>query len=97
MARQVKASLWARLSNQDWLNQILWVLLGQRAAPKEDCELSTAEMVYGNPLFLGSLCNPCSTSFLQDLRERMTVFQPPLARALGTPAPQISAQSAAGG
>jgi hypothetical protein len=50
--RQLKDALRARLVNQDWLSQLPWVLLGLRAAPKEDCGLSSAEMVFGEPLVL---------------------------------------------
>jgi transposase InsO family protein len=48
--QQLKDALRARLINHDWHSQLLWVLLGLRAAPKEDCGLSSAEMVYGEPL-----------------------------------------------
>ncbi len=47
---QLKASLRARLINQQWMIRLPWVLLGVRAASKEECGLSSAEMVYGVPL-----------------------------------------------
>jgi transposase InsO family protein len=83
--RQLKASLRARLEGPDWLAQLPWVLLGLRAAPKEDCALSSAEMVYGTPLtlpgeFLDSQ-EPPAASFLQNLRQRMSAFQPPPVRS----------------
>ncbi len=79
--RQLKASLRARLIDQQWLLHLPWVLLGLRAAPKEDCGLSSAEMVYGVPLtlpgeFLGPEETP-SPGFLTELRARMSGFQPP--------------------
>jgi hypothetical protein len=59
-------------------------MLGLRTAPKEDCGLSSAEMVYGKALtFPGKFLEastPPGDSFLQLLRERMTRFQPPPTR-----------------
>ncbi len=61
-----------------------WVMLGLRTAPKEDCGLSSAEMVYGEALTLPGefleASTPPGDSFLQLLRERMTRFQPPPTR-----------------
>jgi hypothetical protein len=50
--RQLKDALRSRLDNQDWPSHLPWVLLGLRAAPKEDSAISSAEMVYGEPLTL---------------------------------------------
>ncbi len=79
--RQLKASLRARLVNQLWLEQLPWVLLGLRSALREECGLSSAEMVYGSPLTLPGefleASSPPSASFLQELREKMSGFQPP--------------------
>jgi hypothetical protein len=59
-------------------------MLGLRAAPKEDCGLSSAEMVYGEALTLPGefleVSTPPGDSFLQLLRERMTRFRPPPTR-----------------
>jgi transposase InsO family protein len=79
--RQLKASLRARLFDQQWMEHLPWVLLGLRAAPKEDCGFSSAEMVYGAPLtlpgeFLGAEEAP-SPALLADLRAKMIGFQPP--------------------
>ncbi len=53
-------------------------MLGLRSAPKEDCGLSSAEMVYGEALTLPGECLEASTppgdSFLQLLRERMSLW-----------------------
>jgi hypothetical protein len=78
---QLKASLRARLINQQWMIRLPWVLLGVRAASKEECGLSSAEMVYGVPLtlpreFLGAEVSP-SPGFPTELRGRMSGFQPP--------------------
>jgi hypothetical protein len=83
--RQLKASLRARLEGPDWLAQLPWVLMGLRAAPKEDCALTSAEMAYGTPLTLpGEFWDsqePPAANFLQGLRQRMSVFQPPPVRS----------------
>jgi hypothetical protein len=50
--RRLKDALWARLAGQDWLSHLLWVLLGLRAAPREDSGLSSSELVFGAPLSL---------------------------------------------
>jgi hypothetical protein len=59
-------------------------MLGLRAAPKEDCGLSSAEMVYGEALTLPGdffeSSTPPGDNFLQLLRERMSKFQPPPTR-----------------
>ena len=48
--RHLKAALRARLTGPNWSNELPWVLLGIRTAPKEDLGCSSAEMVYGAPL-----------------------------------------------
>ncbi len=82
--RQLKDVLRARMDSQDWPSHLPWVLLGLRAAPKEDCGISSAEMVYGEALTLPGdfleASRPPADSFLQQLRERMTRFQPPPTR-----------------
>ena len=48
--RDLKASLKCRLTGPNWMDELPWVLLGIRTAPKEDLGASTAELVYGGPL-----------------------------------------------
>ena len=48
--RSMKSSLKARLTDANWLDQLPWVMLGIRTAPKEDLQASAAELVYGEPL-----------------------------------------------
>ncbi len=55
--RQLKDALRSRLAGADWLTHLPWVLLGLRAAPKEDSGISSAEMVLGRPLLLPG--QPC--------------------------------------
>ncbi len=44
---QHKAALRARLAGPQWPSYLPSVLLGLRVAPKEDCGISSAELVYG--------------------------------------------------
>ena len=48
--RTLKAALMSRCSSSDWVSQLPWVLLGLRTTPKEGMDVSSAEMVYGDPL-----------------------------------------------
>jgi transposase InsO family protein len=79
--RQLKNSLRARLCGANWMDHLPWVLLGLRAAPKEDSGVSTAEMLYGSPLslpgqFLASK-EPPPERFLSQLQELAAGFVPP--------------------
>ncbi len=71
--RQLKDALRARLAATDWPNHLPWVLLGLRAAPKEESGVSSAELVQGSPLVLpGQLLDtaePPADSFVRQLRE----------------------------
>jgi hypothetical protein len=64
-----------------WYSHLPWVMMGLRTTPKEDYGLSSAKMVYGEPLalpdkFLDSTELP-SASFLQQLRQQMSSFLQP--------------------
>ena len=48
--RHLKSALKARLSGPNWSDELPWVLLGIRTAPKEDLGTSSADLVYGTPL-----------------------------------------------
>jgi hypothetical protein len=88
--RQLKDALRAQLVNQDWLSQLPWVLLRLGASPKEDCGLSSAEMVFGEPLVLpGQFFNssPPAAGFLEQLRQNMERFVPPAVRPVTTVEP----------
>jgi hypothetical protein len=50
--RQMKESLRARRCAAAWAEHLPWVLLGLRAAPKEDSGVSAAEVVFGSQLVL---------------------------------------------
>ena len=81
--RSLKASLRARLTSANWVNELPWVLLGLRSAPKDDLGVSAAEMVYGTPLTIpGELIinrSPTETlphQHLQKLRETVQKLKP---------------------
>lgn len=48
--RHLKGALKTRLKGPTWSDEVPWVLLGIRTAPKEDLGVSSAELVYGAPL-----------------------------------------------
>ena len=78
--RSLKASLMARCKDEHWKSQLPWVLLGLRTAPKSDCNVSPAEMVYGEALavpgeFFPSDAHQQDTS-LARLREITGKFRP---------------------
>jgi transposase InsO family protein len=50
--RQLKDALRARLAGDDWYSHLPWVMLGLRAAPRENSGVSAAELVFGAPLAL---------------------------------------------
>jgi hypothetical protein len=50
--RQIKDALRARDVGSAWHSHLPWVLMGMRAAPKENSAVSSAELVYGSPLIL---------------------------------------------
>lgn len=68
--RTMKTALRARLTNDHWTDELPWVLLGIRTAPKEDLQVSSAELVYGETLtvpgeFLGVPTTPWSADTLK--------------------------------
>ena len=80
--RHMKASLRTRLTGPNWVDELPWVLLGIRTAPKEDLGTSSAELVYGEPLtvpgdFIPSANGtPETSSFMSDLRAKVRLFAP---------------------
>jgi hypothetical protein len=49
---QLKDALRARAAGHDWPSHLPWVLLGLQTAPKEDSNISSAELCLGAPLTL---------------------------------------------
>ena len=73
--RSLKAALKARLIGNNWVEQLPWVLLGLRTAPKEDLGYSSAELVYGEPLTVpGEFTLPQAWPW--SATEFLTVFEP---------------------
>ena len=98
--RQLKDAMRARLAARDWPSHLPWVLLGLRAAPKEDHNLSAAELLYGVPLALpGELLEtgePPAASFLESLRRPPSMLPTrPLAVPLASTEPPKALASAA--
>ena len=48
--RHLKGALRARLTGPNWIDELPWVMLGIRTAPKEDLGASSAELVFGTPI-----------------------------------------------
>ena len=70
--RSLKAALRARLTSPSWIEELPWVMLGLRTAPKEDLGASTAEMVYGAPITVpGTFVGPASSTEAAEHLQRM--------------------------
>jgi hypothetical protein len=73
--RRLKEALRARLAGADWPQHLPWVLLGLRAAPREDSGISAAELVYGCPLSLPgqflTAAEPPPYTFVSQLRSSL--------------------------
>jgi len=65
--RSLKTSLRTRLRGANWVDELPWVLLGHRTAPKDDLKASPAELVFGDSLLLPGdfAANGTAPSFLQ--------------------------------
>ena len=79
--RQLNAYLLARLGGATWMDHLPWVLLGIRAAHKDDVGTSPAEMIFGVPLALpGQFCDLSGLilqqSFFRDLSQAVANLKP---------------------
>ena len=80
--RHMKSALRARLTGPRWCDELPWVLLGIRTAPKEDLHSSSAELVYGAPLTVPGdfIASPTGSReprpFLTALRDKVQSFVP---------------------
>jgi hypothetical protein len=79
-------TLRARLADVQWVEHLPWVLLGLRAALKEDSNISSAEMVYGLPPTLPremcSLLEITSQEIVEGICSAATSFTPRPTRPL---------------
>ncbi len=80
--RHLKSALRARLTSPTWIQELPWVMLGIRTAPKEDLGCSSAELVYGAPLtvpgdFISTNATPSDVRLkLQRLRDQVRSLAP---------------------
>jgi transposase InsO family protein len=58
---QLKEALRSCNCDNAWAARLPWVLMGLRAVPKEDSGLSSAKLVYGQPLRLPGQLHSCYT------------------------------------
>jgi hypothetical protein len=86
--RQLKAALRARLAAVDWPDHLPWVLLGLRAAPKEDSGVSAAELLYGSPLALPGQMLAAAEPPIADLLQKLRETSPLPTRPLPDPPPR---------
>ena len=97
--RTLKASLKARLTGPNWIDELPWVLLGLRTMPKEDLNTSPADLVYGSPLtvpgdfLLQSTVQPVQ-EHLRLLREKVDNLKPMPTSAHGAESHRTSVPTA---
>ena len=76
----MKEAIRAKLEGPNWIDQLPWVMLGIRTAPKEDLDTSSAELVYGAPITVpgdfvpGPDPNTNTPEILKNLREKAVKF-----------------------
>ena len=79
--RQLKAALRARLTGPSWMDELPFVLLGLRAAPKEDLGCAASELVYGTTIRLpGEFFEATSPSSEPDASELLTQLRATMAK-----------------
>lgn len=83
MHRSLKVALRAKLDNENWLGELPTVLLGLRAAPRCDTNVSAAQLVYGSTVRLpGEFYDNTNSQFydsyeyVQHLRETISSLKP---------------------
>jgi Integrase core domain len=91
--RRLKDALRARLAAADWPSHLPWVLLGLRAAPREDSGISAAELVYGAPLTLPgpvvATAEPPPEDFVAKLRAGIPCVAPLPSQPGPAPSPPV--------
>jgi hypothetical protein len=91
---RLKDSLRARLAGAEWPQHLPWVMLGLRAAPREDSGVSAAELVYGAPLTLPGPLIAAPEQFVQQLRAGVPCVAPLPQQPGGGGSPSPSLQAA---
>jgi hypothetical protein len=95
--RRLKDALRARLATTNWPDHLPWIMLGLRAAPREDSGVSSAELVFGAPLVLPgqllSTTEPPPEEFVRQLRSGVPCVAPlpPAADKSRAPPPSLRA------
>ena len=74
--RQLKDALRAWLAGTQWAQHLLWVLLGLHAVPKEDSGLSSAELLYCEPLTLPGQFVSSQEPDIEQLLRQLRQVQP---------------------
>ena len=75
----LKSALRARLSGPNWIQELPWVLIGIRTAPKEDLGCSSGELVYSAPLTVPgdfTLLNTSDTHLFCQLQQQVRSLVP---------------------
>jgi hypothetical protein len=98
--RQLKDALRACLAGNKWPLHFPWVLLGLRAAPKEDTAISSAKLVFGSSVTLPDQFLDSSEPPAEAFLEQNRIGQPPppsrpLSYAQVASSPSASLMSAA--
>jgi hypothetical protein len=88
--RQLKDALRARLAGAKWTDHLPWVLMGLRAAPKEDSGVSSVEMVFGAPLTLPGQILSTPDTAVEDVVETLRTSQPLQSRPISYAASSAS-------
>jgi len=82
--RTLKASLRARLSDESWVHEVPWVMLGFRSTARDDADFTPADVVFGAPLRLPadlpSARDDDVASFVRELNKLMSTAAPVPAR-----------------
>lgn len=87
--RQLKAALMCH--GGSWFTALPLVLLGMRAALKEDLQSSSAELVYGEPLRLpGEFIAPSAVDKIEDIQNFASVLRSQMAELKPAPASRHS-------
>ena len=78
--RSLKQALMTRCATSSWCDQLPWIMLGLRTAPKTDSDVSPAETVYGENIIVPGEFFPSNneseSSELQHARRAAAEFRP---------------------
>jgi hypothetical protein len=79
---QLKAAMWARLDSTEWPNHLPWVLLGLRSAPKEESDISSAELMFGKAMSLSAEFTQCAEPPAEQFLEKQRRMDMPATHPL---------------